>query len=118
MSADAIQKACKRQSTDNMVSEQVETLLGSREPADQAQPSTSMMQDVSQPASYPQGPDIALGGPSADVLQPGLSATGFSDHAMDSMVNDLSMGGGEYSWDMISLGIEEPLPGQDIINDL
>jgi hypothetical protein len=44
---------------------------------------------------------------------------GFSDPSLGNLMNDFGMGAtDEFSWDMIGLGLEEPLPSQDIIDDM
>jgi hypothetical protein len=97
--------------TFNLSTEQVENLLGTQAPAEGVQHSS----DISQPTPFPEANNVPL----ADAPGEPLSMPGFSDPSLGNLMNDFGMGATEeFSWDMIGLGLEEPLPSQDIIDDM
>ena len=95
--------------------EQVENLLGTQAPAESVQQSATAMADIPQPSSFTEAHNVPLATASGEAL----SMQGFSDPSMGNLMNDFGMGAtDDFSWDMIGLGLEEPLPNQDIINDM
>lgn len=92
--------------------EQVENMLGTQAPAEGAQNS---MTDIPQPGPFTQSNNVPL------TNAPGepLSIPDFSDPSVGNLMNDFGIGAtDDFSWDMIGLGLEEPLPSQDIIDDM
>ena len=92
---------------------QVENLLGSKGPDGAAVEPEQVPVEVPQPnfqSSVPsRGPET--------IMDPFI-ATGFDSNAMD-MMPDLNMAGtDDFSWELLSLGLDEPLPGQEIIDDM
>jgi hypothetical protein len=95
--------------------EQVENLLGTQAPPEGAQNSANSMADISQPATFAEANNVPL----ANAPGEPLSMPGFPDPSMANLMNDFGMDAAdEFSWDMIGLGLEEPLPNQDIIDDM
>ena len=93
-----------------MVIEQVETLLKTQGPSEQTQPSPVTpdmnvpMGDAEPRDSGPKGEETVL----THIPKPmHLNCTTSQVQSEQS-----------YSWEMIGLGLEEPLPTQDAINDL
>jgi Fungal specific transcription factor domain/Fungal Zn(2)-Cys(6) binuclear cluster domain len=91
---------------------QVENLLGSKgnEAATQSEqiPVEAQQQDF-QPNVDKRGPETIMD----PFTNPGFDAT-----SMD-MMPDLTMtGADDFSWELLSLGLDEPLPLQDIIDDM
>ena len=73
------------------------------------------MTDMSQPAPFAEANSVPL----TDAAGETLSIPGFSDPSMGNLMNEFGMGAtDDFSWDMIGLGLEEPLPSQDIIDDM
>jgi hypothetical protein len=89
--------------------EQVETLLKTQSPSDQAQPSPVTtdvnipMGDADSRDSGPAGEDTVF----THIPKPPHLNCGPQVQSEQS-----------YSWEMIGLGLEEPLPTQDAINEL
>jgi hypothetical protein len=98
-----------------LCTEQVENLLGTQAPAEGVQPSASSISNPQQTATFTEANNIPLANSPGEPL----SMPGFSDPSLGNMMNDFGMGAtDEFSWDMIGLGLEEPLPSQDIIDDM
>jgi hypothetical protein len=95
--------------------EQVENLLGTQAPAEGPQHPGDTMTDLSQPASFPEPDNVSLANASGEPLP----MPDFTDPSMGNLMNDFGMGEtDDFCWDMIGLGLEEPLPTQDIIDDM
>jgi len=95
--------------------EQVENMLGTQAPAEGAQNSAASMTDIPQPGPFTQSNNVPL----ANAPGEPLSMPDFSDPSVGNLMNDFGMGAtDDFSWDMIGLGLEEPLPSQDIIDDM
>lgn len=55
----------------------------------------------------------------AGGLPPLVPSTGVIDPQVDSMMDNLGLATHDtFAWELISLGLEEPLPSQEIINDM
>ncbi|KAF2869815.1 fungal-specific transcription factor domain-containing protein [Massariosphaeria phaeospora] len=100
--------------------QQVETLLKSQDPSDQS--NTASRQDTA--SAYVASLQQAL--PNANEYLPvGDKAPGSFPESIspapDTNQNGSNNGAsaeGEYPWEMIGLGLDEPLPPQDVMNDL
>lgn len=103
---------------------QVETLLKSHDPGTQAQPSSqqpSNILDDNRLNTPMQGiPDLQM--LSADDLalpvDPLTEGLGLGQSTESSIPASQPGLNGDFSWEMISLGLEEPLPRQDVIDKL
>ncbi len=92
--------------------EQVENLLGTQAPTEGVEHPANPIDKTQQPVAFPEPNNIPLANPSGEPL----SMPGFPDPSLGNLMNDFGLGAtDEFSWDMISLGLEEPLPSQDII---
>ena len=100
--------------------EQVETLLGTRDPVESPQPVASVLQDGSQANTFSEVPNISLADASAVTMPDMMTTTpGYADPSMGNMMNDFGLNtSDEFSWEMIGLGLEEPLPNQDIVDEM
>ena len=68
--------------------------------------------------SFSDVPGLTVPGePTDGIPQPGAN-NGVSDPQIDSMMNSLGLASEPFSWERISLGLEEPLPCQEIIDEL
>ena len=73
------------------------------------------MADIPQPASFAEANHVPL----ANAPGEPMSMSGFTDPSIGNLMNDFGMGAtDDFSWDMIGLGLEEPLPNQDVIDDM
>jgi hypothetical protein len=73
------------------------------------------MTDIPQPSPFTQPNNVPL----ANTPGEPLSMPDFSDPSVGNLMSDFGMGAtDDFSWDMIGLGLEEPLPSQDIIDDM
>jgi hypothetical protein len=96
---------------------QVETLLKTQDHSDPVQASNPMQGMTSTNFSDIQG--MTLLSEPADGLRQAISSNDMTDPHMDSMMDNLGLVTDQtFSWELISLGLEEPLPTQDIINDM
>lgn len=69
-------------------------------------------------ASFSDVPSLTIPGkPTDGIPRPGTN-NGVSDPQIDSMMNSLGLASEPFSWELISLGLEEPLPCQEIIDEL
>lgn len=95
---------------------QVENLLENRDTLDIAGRRESSMQGTpSQPFEGPSNVEI----PFPDTTSVPLSDPSFVDPSLSSMMPEFGLGGSDdFSWEMIGMGLEEPLPTQDIIDDM
>lgn len=102
--------------TVNFDVEQVENLLGTQAPAESAQHAATSISSSSQPAPFTEGNSGPLANPPGEAM----AMPGFPDPSLGNLMTDFSMGptDDDFSWDMIGLGLEEPLPNQDIIDDM
>ena len=92
----------------------MENLLGAQAPAQGAQASANAMSEVSQPGPFAEASDVPLGIAPTDPL-----ASAYSDPSMSNLMADFGMNAtDDFCWDMIGLGLEEPLPSPEICNDL
>lgn len=101
----------------NLPSAQVETLLKDQDPPKStAQAPTSFQGQTQNTYQDGFGPSNTL--PMADSMPQMYSTSGASPQ--DPIIPDsLNMGLDEdFSWEMIGLGLDEPLPQQDIIDEL
>ena len=90
-------------------------MLGTQAPAERAQNPAASMTDIPQPGPFTQSNNVPLANAPAEPL----SMPDFSDPSVGNLMGDFGMGAtDDFSWDMISLGLEEPLPSQDIIDDM
>lgn len=93
---------------------QVETLLKTQEPPNSGTPVNAMPRMPSTNTS--DTPSIALPcQPLEDVTQL-MPNTGGIDPTVDSMMGSLGLE--TLSWELIGLGLEEPLPSQEVIDDM
>lgn len=70
------------------------------------------------PATFSDVPGLTIPGePTDGIPQPGTNS-GVSDSQIDSMMNSLGLASEPFSWELISLGLEEPLPSQEIIDEM
>jgi hypothetical protein len=95
--------------------EQVENLLGTQAPAEGVQHSANPISNTQKTAAFTEANNVPL------TNSPGepLSMSGFPDPSLGNLMDDFGMGAtDEFSWDMIGLGLEEPLPNQEIIDDM
>lgn len=92
---------------------QVENLLGTKgSDGNATHPGQSPVEALQQDFQ----PDVASRRPET-IMDP-FSNTGFDGNIMDPM-QDLNMAGtDDFPWELLSLGLDEPLPGQDIIDDM
>lgn len=111
---------------------QVETLLKTQDPNDPLPSSTAMFLDANLPSRTSQPGldanqnntnDFSLGGmnvmPDLFDPQPMFDATATASSALDPLPLNGGLEGAEpITWEMISLGIDEPLPTQDVIDEL
>jgi hypothetical protein len=73
------------------------------------------MTNISQPAPFTEANNVPL----ANAPGEPLSMSGFADPSLGNLMNEFGIGAtDDFSWDMISLGLEEPLPTQEAINDM
>ncbi|KAI9816421.1 MAG: hypothetical protein M1832_005088 [Thelocarpon impressellum] len=105
---------------------QVETMLKTQDPADEGrpEPSATAYADLS-PGGFFEGAggnlNFGLGGPGAvpDFLAPREGLDGGAQPPLEGVPLDGGLGAGPgLSWEMIGLGIDEPLPSQDVIDEL
>jgi hypothetical protein len=92
---------------------QVENLLGSKGSDENA------AQSEQSPVEVPQQdfqPGVASRGPET-IMDP-FSNIGLDGNMMDPMIDMNMAGTDDFSWELLSLGLDEPLPGQDIIDDM
>lgn len=96
---------------------QVETLLKTQDPSDPAHASNPMQSMPS--ANFSDVAGMTLLSEPADGIQQPVSSNAGTDPHMDSMMDNLGLAPDEtFSWELISLGLEEPLPSQEIIDDM
>ncbi len=94
----------------------METLLKTHDPSDPAE-SSNPTQSMP-PTSFSDVPGLTVPGEATDgVTQLGTN-NGVSDPQIDSMMNSLGLASEPFSWELISLGLEEPLPCQEIIDEM
>ena len=96
--------------------EQVETLLKNNEPVEATQQGQSVYPDPSQQTAFQNVPNISLPG-SDDGM---LNSAAFGAPQMN-MMPDPTLGLGteeDFSWEMIGLDLDEPLPLQDVIDEM
>jgi hypothetical protein len=116
--------------------EQVETLLKSQDPVEQqSKPTTETLQPSytatsntastlgahgggSSTQSLPQGMVASMGGIAPESTTPQDFGTDNFSFGDTNMMNDASTNSESFPWEMIGLGLEEPLPPQDTIDDL
>lgn len=107
---------------------QVETLLKSQEPSEKVPSPEAPPQNNPPKPSNPPTSDIPFH-PMPDLSEladgmEGVTSLPLNNSFGDSQQNippmhDPTLGiGEEFSWEMIGLGLEEPLPNQDVIDDL
>lgn len=93
---------------------------GPRRETDGSLPQTFPLPTRPNPATTPSTENISAGLPSID---PSILPNGTGPPS-DPTLLGAGLGGGmepnseEFSWEMIGLGLEEPLPLQDTVNDL
>lgn len=96
---------------------QVETLLNNKEPIETANvpPVTNALPHTSYlDFAAPTIPDTAANGTSQYLPDTGVNST-----QMDGIMNDAPFTADEpFTWEVISLGLEEPLPSQEVIDEL
>ena len=101
-----------------MFTAQVETLLKTKDPSDDATGSSNAMPSMSS-TKFSDVPSMTLPSEPAEGIQQLLATTGATNPHMDNMMDNLGSTADEtFSWELISLGLEEPLPSQEIINDM
>lgn len=87
---------------------QVETLLKTQDPVDPTPSST-----------FPEVSGIPLPHEPADDMAQLLSNTGEADPGIDDLMDTLAPTVSEaFSWELIGLGLEEPLPSQEAVDDM
>jgi hypothetical protein len=96
---------------------QVETLLKTHDPSDPVQVSNPIEGMTS--SNYSDIPGMTLLGEPADSLRQVMPSSDMTDLHMGSMMDNLGLAPDQtFSWELISLGLEEPLPTQDVIDDM
>lgn len=71
------------------------------------------------PVNFSDVPAAMLPGEPQEGMPQLIRGTEVTDPYMDSMMDNLGLGADEtFSWELLSLGLEEPLPSQDLINDM
>ncbi|EOD46081.1 putative binuclear zinc transcription factor protein [Neofusicoccum parvum UCRNP2] len=105
--------------------QQVETLLKTQESTEQSQPqrsnSNAFPADPSTQPSDLQGSNIILDNMAQvmeSVFPPGNGISPGEFPAMQTGTADNSSSSDPFSWEMIGLGLDEPLPNQEVINEL
>ncbi|GME59964.1 C6 transcription factor [Neofusicoccum parvum] len=105
--------------------QQVETLLKTQESTEQSQPqrsnSNAFPTDPSTQRSDLQGSNIILDNMAQvmeSVFPPGNGISPGEFPAMQTGTADNSSSSDPFSWEMIGLGLDEPLPNQEVINEL
>ena len=107
---------------------QVETLLTTQGPetnAPESMPSFSesthpsllsqpSFGDPNAPVDFTMNPDDGI----SNLLPHPGSYDNMADPSMNPISFDANLGGGEFSWEMIGLGIDEPLPPPEVIDEL
>jgi hypothetical protein len=98
--------------------EQVETLLGTQAPPDGAQKAADFTSTPSQLQSFGDVPNASLAGTNIDISGMTTAPT-FPDPSVDNLMGDFGLiPSDDFSWEMIGLGLDEPLPSQDVIDDM
>ena len=109
-----------RRSNYTSLTEQVETLLGTQAPAGGGQDAAAS--EAQQNSSFAIPTNASLGAASSGPMQSMMPATDYADPGLQKMMDDFGMTGmnttDDYPWEMIGLGLEEPLPSQDIVDDM
>ena len=101
------------------IPEQVETLLKSNEPVEPSRAPPAFPDPLQRSTSFQNVPNISLSG--SDEGMPQFSAASFNAAQMDNLMPDPGLGMGtdeDFSWEMIGLDLDEPLPLQDVIDEM
>lgn len=95
---------------------QVEDLLENRETLDSTTRQESAMPNVP-PANLEGSSNVEI--PFSNPENVPMTDPPFVDPTLSNMIPDFVLGGADdFSWEMIGMGLEEPLPSQDIIDDM
>ncbi|KAI9735208.1 MAG: hypothetical protein M1834_001798 [Cirrosporium novae-zelandiae] len=101
---------------------QVETLLKSQEPStsEHSTSSQSFPEPTSQGAPFNALHDLSMAGLGPSDPVPGLGAPFNTTEQQPLMPDSLGIGSSndEFSWEMIGLGLDEPLPAQEVVDEL
>jgi hypothetical protein len=96
---------------------QVETLLKTHDPSDTNESANSM--SSTQLPTFSDIPVMTLPNEPAECIPQLVPNTGGTDPQMDSMMDSLGLAADEtFSWELISLGLDESLPTQEAIDDM
>jgi hypothetical protein len=96
---------------------QVETLLKTHDPSDTNESANSM--SSAQLPTFPDVPVMTLPNEPAECIPRLVHNAGGPDPQMDSMMDSLGLAADEtFSWELISLGLDEPLPTREAIDDM
>jgi len=99
--------------------EQVETLLKNNEPVEPSRSSSAFPDPLQRSTSFQNIPSISLSESDNGMRQ--FSAASFDAGQMGNMMTDPGLGMGtdeDFSWEMIGLDLDEPLPLQDVIDEM
>jgi len=97
----------------------VETLLETRDSNENNGPRPpDSIRAVPQQQNYSEVPSLRLPESENNPVSGMISPPSFVDPSLGSMIPDIGLGADDFSWEMIGLGLEEPLPSQDIIDDM
>lgn len=104
---------------------QVETLLKTQDPPEPVQTSSTAYPDPSQSTLQHGGPfqgapNISLSASDVNSV-PQMLSSAFGSAQSEPMIPDPSLGipsDDEFSWEMIGLGLDEPLPTQEVIDEM
>jgi hypothetical protein len=98
----------------------VETLLETRESNGNSGPRPpDPIRAASQQQNYSEVPSLRLPESENNPVSGMISPPSFVDPSLGSMIPEIGLGvSDDFSWEMIGLGLEEPLPSQDVIDDM
>jgi hypothetical protein len=99
---------------------QVETLLKTHDPRDDVatEPPNNASADSNNKHRSPNSSNIDLDSPSMTPSQAGMSKPEFTSRNDPVPLDDLLNGGESFTWEMIGLGVDEPLPVPEVVDEL
>lgn len=72
-----------------------------------------------QPVNFSEMPGIPISSASAEGIPQLIPVNDTLDSHMDSVMDSIGFGTDQaFNWELISLGLEEPLPNQDVIDEM
>ena len=99
------------------MAEQVETMLESKDPNDISPPAVQSKNSMDD--AFASVPNMNMPDLNSSSMQGIMQDTPFQDQPLNLGLDNFGLSGSDdFSWEMIGLGIEEPLPSQDIIDEL